>query len=145
MGYDIVDIADLEPLPDRTATAYEISDHYRAGSADPDTTIPPERGPAEIGLRIYHAEPGEALTEGMHYHEEQEETFYVIQGTLVVDTPDRTYTLHRGQAIVIEPESPQFARVPDDASGTTHVVAIGAPSYRKLGRNDGVGYRPGTS
>lgn len=140
MGYDIVDVADLEPIPDRTATGYEISDHYRKDSADPDTTVPPSRGPTEIGLRIYEADPGEALTEGMHYHEEQEETFYVVSGTLVVDTPDQTYTVRGGQAIVIEPESPQLARVPDDATETTHVVAIGAPSYRKLGRNDGVGY-----
>lgn len=42
----------------------------------------------------------------------------------------------RGQALVVQPDSPQRAFNPDDADEPVHVVAIGAPSHSVLGRND---------
>lgn len=144
MGYELIDTDDLDPLPDRSATGYEISDHYlpfRDADADPPG---PNRGPRTFGFRVYFVEPGEALgTGGMHYHEEQEELFYVVDGTLHVQTPDTTFQVDAGQAMFIEPESPQRAFVPDTAEERAYVVAAGAPSYRELGRNDGRPVDPG--
>jgi mannose-6-phosphate isomerase-like protein (cupin superfamily) len=78
----------------------------------------------------------------MHYHEEQEEIFYVIEGTLHVETPEQEYLVKSGQALVVEPNSPQQAFNPDDAAESVHVLAIGAPSYSVLGRNDSHPYNP---
>lgn len=142
MGYEIIDTAELDPLPDRSATALELSDHY-VQSGEP-VTGESSRGPEKIGLRLYLAEPGESLggDARMHYHEQQEEVFYVIEGTLHVETPEEEYEVEPRQALVVEPESPQRAYNPEDASATVEVLAIGAPSYRELGRSDGFWYDP---
>ena len=140
MGYELIDVSEHEPLPDRSATGVEISDHY-VPSGEPmegEST----RGPENVGLRVYEAEPGESLGGGMHYHEEQEEILYVLEGTLSVETPETTYRVGPGQALVVEPESPQRAFNPEDADESVSVVAIGAPSYRVLGRNDSRPYEP---
>lgn len=134
MAYDVISLEELDPLPDRSATGYELSDHYVPGAGDPEGA--PERGPRGIGLRVYRADPGERLSRGMHYHEEQEEIFVVVDGRLEVETPDETIGVERGEAIVIDPGSPQLTGVPADATEPAEVVAIGAPSYRVLGRND---------
>ena len=139
MGYELIDVDTLEPLPHRTARGVEVSDHYHAVEAAGDTP-PATRGPQHMGFRVYDAEPGEALTDGMHYHEEQEELFYVVDGELHVETPDDLIEVTAGQVLLIEPGSPQFAFVPADASDSAHIVAAGAPSYRDLARNDGVPY-----
>lgn len=139
MGYHLIDIDELEPLPDRSATGYEISDHYHAFRGGADEPTEPTRGPRTFGFRVYFVDPGEQLgTSGMHYHEEQEELFYLVEGALHVETPERTFRVEAGQALLIEPGSPQRAYVPEDAQTSAYVVAVGAPSYRELGRNDGV-------
>jgi len=140
MGYERIDTADLDPLPDRSSTGVELSDHYAPTGEPVDGDG--DWGPENVGLRVYRAAPGEALGSGMHYHEEQEETFYVIEGTLHVETPEREYLVGPGQALVVEPGSPQRAFNPEDADGTVEVVAIGAPSYSVLGRNDARPYDP---
>lgn len=140
MGYELIDPDDLEPLGDRSSTAVELSDHYVPSDESVDEE--PNRGPEKMGLRVYHADPGESISGGMHYHEEQEEVFYVIEGTLHVETPEEEYRVESGQALVVEPNSPQEAFNPDDATESVQVLAIGAPSYSVLGRNDGIWYDP---
>ncbi len=147
MGYELVDAGTIEPLADRAVDCVEVSDHFVPPPADNGSEAPiptPSRGPEQIGLRIYHADPGQGLggSDYMHYHEEQEETFYVIDGTLHVETPDREYAVAAGQAFVVEPDSPQRAFVPAGANEGCHVVGIGAPSYSVLGRNDAKRYDP---
>jgi mannose-6-phosphate isomerase-like protein (cupin superfamily) len=140
MGYELIDIEDLSPLPNRSATGLEISDHYvPTGETPPETKT---RGPENVGLRVYLVDPGESLGEGMHYHDEQEEIFYVVDGVLHVETPDDVYRVASGQALVVEPESPQRAFNPAEADDSVTVVAIGAPSYRVIGRNDAHSYDP---
>jgi mannose-6-phosphate isomerase-like protein (cupin superfamily) len=135
MGYELIDTDDLDPLPDRSSTCLELSDHYVPSNEPVDEER--SRGPKNVGLRVYHAAPGESLGGGMHYHDEQEEVFYVVEGTLHVETPDEEYLVGPGQALVVEPDSPQRAFNPDSATESVHVLAVGAPSYSVLGRNDG--------
>lgn len=147
MGYELIDTADLEPLSDRAVTCLEISDHF-VPPPENDDAEPPRptagRGPSKVGLRRYYVEPGQSLggTGTMHYHEEQEETFYVLDGRLHVETPEHEYRVGSGQAFVVEPGSPQRAFVPADAGVGSHVLGIGAPSYGVLGRNDAKRYEP---
>ncbi|MFW5974459.1 MAG: cupin domain-containing protein, partial [Natrialbaceae archaeon] len=64
---------------------------------------------------------------GLHYHDDQEEVFYVVDGTLSVETPDRVYTVEAGQFFVAKPDSPHRAHVAEDADGPAEVVGMGAP------------------
>jgi mannose-6-phosphate isomerase-like protein (cupin superfamily) len=140
MGYELIDIDDLGPLPNRSSTGLEISDHYvPSGEAAEGTNA---RGPENVGLRVYYVDPGESLGENMHYHDEQEEIFYVVAGVLHVETPDEIYCVESEQALVVEPGSPQRAFNPRDADDSVTIVAIGAPSYQILGRNDSHPYEP---
>ncbi len=143
MGYELIDINELDEVPDRTATGYEISDHYLPFRDDGEEPRPASRGPEQFGFRVYFIDPGEELGSGrMHYHEEQEELFYVVAGVLHVETPDETFEVGPGQALVIDPGNPQRAYASADAERPVYVVAAGAPSYRTLGRNDGMQYEP---
>lgn len=81
-----------------------------------------------LGLRTYRVEPGEEIPlSGLHYHDEQEEVFYVLEGTLAVETPDRTYEAPSGQFFVAEPGSPHRAHVPADADRAVTALGMGAP------------------
>jgi len=113
MGYHVVDPADLDPEPDRPSEMKYVSE-----AADLD----------HLGLRTYRVEPGESIPlSGLHYHDEQEEVFYVREGELSVETPDRTYTVDPGQFFVAEPGSPHRAHVADDADGECRLLGVGAP------------------
>lgn len=111
MGYHHVDLADIEPAPDRPSTKRSISDAC---------------GLENLGAHRYEVAPGEEIPLAYHYHDEQEELFYVTEGTLHVETPDREYVVSAGEAFVCEPESPQFAYAPGDGENTTALV-VGAP------------------
>jgi len=113
MGYHVVDPADLDPVPDRPSEMRYVSE---------------AAGMENLGLRRYDVDPGERIPlSGLHYHDEQEEAFYVVDGELRVETPDREYVVERGQFFVAEPESPHRAFVADDAAGPAVVLGIGAP------------------
>jgi mannose-6-phosphate isomerase-like protein (cupin superfamily) len=86
----------------------------------------------------YHVvEPGEEIPlSGMHYHDEQEEVFHVLSGTLSVETPDDLLRVEAGQFFVAEPGSPHRAHVAV-AEKPVEVVGIGAPP-----QSDGHAYDP---
>ncbi|MFB6308417.1 MAG: cupin domain-containing protein [Haloarculaceae archaeon] len=123
MGYHVIDPNDLTPEPDRPSEMRYVSE---------------AAGMDNLGLRIYSVEPGEDIPlSGLHYHDTQEEAFYVAEGELAVETPDRVYRVEQGQFFVAEPESPHRAHNPADADGTVRVVGIGAPPV-----SDGHKYEP---
>ena len=113
MSYHVIDPADLDPTPDRDA------DRRAVGEA---------AGLENVALNVYTAEPGETVPLKYHYHDEQEEAFVVLDGTLHVETPEREYTATTGEVFVAEPESPHRAFVPADADAGVRVVAVGAPA-----------------
>jgi quercetin dioxygenase-like cupin family protein len=112
--YHLVDPAEMEPAPDRPSKMYAVGE-----AADLEI----------LGLRLYDVEPGEDLPlRGLHYHDEQEEAFYVVGGTLHVETPSREYVVERGRFFVAHPGSPHRAFNAGDATENAVVVAMGAPS-----------------
>lgn len=117
MGYHVVDPSTLDPFPDREAEPRSVS--QAAGL--------PKRG-AKLGLRTYTASPGEQLPAMYHYHDEQVEAFYVLSGTLQVETPEGEYAVDADQALFVDPGSPQRAHNPEDADSSVRFLAIGAPS-----------------
>jgi mannose-6-phosphate isomerase-like protein (cupin superfamily) len=117
MGYHLVDPDDLGQWDDRPTDVRSLS--VAAGYDYQDS---------KIGMRVYELAPGEQSGLAYHYHEEQVEAFYVLDGALHVETPDEEYVVEADQALFVDPESPQRAYNPEDAAEPVRVLAIGAPS-----------------
>lgn len=114
MGYHVIDPDDVEPAPDRPSEMRYVSE---------------AAGMSEMGLRLYRVAPGEEIPlSGLHYHDRQEEAFYVVDGRLAVETPEEEYAVDRGQFFVAEPESPHRAFNPASSEETAVVVGVGAPA-----------------
>ncbi|WP_312911962.1 cupin domain-containing protein [Natronosalvus caseinilyticus] len=113
MGYRIVDPGAVDPAPDRPSECRKLS----------------ETGGLEtMAINRFRAEPGEELPLAYHYHETQQEAFYVLEGTMAVETPEETYEVPADCLFVVDPGSPQRAYNPTDAEGPITVLAIGAPA-----------------
>ena len=123
MGYHVVDPDEVELMRDSPSETYSISDAI---------------GLENMGLRVYTVDPGEDIPyAGLHYHDEQEEVFFVVLGELRVETPEQMFQIPQGQFFVAEPESPHRAFNSADAEDSAQVIAVGAPSIR-----DGHRYEP---
>ena len=117
MGYTIVDPAVIDQFDDRPVDVRSIS--VAAGLEYQDSPL---------GIRIYEAEPGEQLPLAYHYHDEQVEVFYVIEGQLHVETPEGEFVVETDTLFVVEPGSPHRAHNPEGADASVRVLAIGAPT-----------------
>jgi mannose-6-phosphate isomerase-like protein (cupin superfamily) len=117
MGYHHVVTDDLEQFDDRPADVRSIS-----------TAAGLDYQGSPLGLRVYEVEPGEQLPLTYHYHDEQTEVFYVLEGTLHVETPEGDFAVEADEALVAEPESPHRAHNPEDADASVRALAIGAPT-----------------
>ncbi|WP_436348534.1 cupin domain-containing protein [Natronorubrum sp. FCH18a] len=116
MGYHVVDPNSIDPIPDRPSEARSVSG---------------EVGLKNLGMKLYTVAPGEDIPiGGLHYHDEQEEVFYVVNGEIRVETPDREYVVERNQFFVAEPESPHRAFNDDRRNEVALVLAVGAPSVQ---------------
>ena len=112
MGYRALDSGDVAPSDDRPCDLRALTD------------------PAELdrmAINRFRAAPGEMLPLAYHYHDDQEEAFYVLSGTLHVETPDGTYEVTEDGLFAVDPGSPQRAFNPEDARTPVEVLAIGAP------------------
>ena len=128
MGYHLVDAADLDQWDDRPTDVRSLS--VAAGYEYQDS---------KLGLRVYELSPGEQSGLSYHYHDEQVEAFYVLDGTIHVETPDEEFVVEPDQALFVDPGSPQRAFNPESADGPVRVLAIGAPSV-----DDAQEYDPST-
>jgi mannose-6-phosphate isomerase-like protein (cupin superfamily) len=63
-----------------------------------------------------------------HSHDEQEEAFFVLAGTLHVETPDEEYVVPAGSLFAVDPGSPQRAYNPAEADAAVELIAVGAPA-----------------
>ena len=123
MAYHVVDPAELDPTPDRPCVQRAVSNAV---------------GFSNVGIHRYEAEPGEQIPLAYHYHDEQEEAFYVLSGILHVETPDREYVVEADELFAVDPGDSHRAYNPADADDSVVVLAIGAPA----GVNDGHAYEP---
>lgn len=118
MGYEVVDPYSEEPLSNRPCETYAITGNRSvAGRFE------------NLGLRLYHAEPGEQIPLKYHYHDNQEEGFYVLRGELHVETPEKEYTATEGEFFLVESGSPHRAFNPSDANSSVEALAFGAPTH----------------
>ncbi|WP_132059257.1 cupin domain-containing protein [Halorussus amylolyticus] len=112
MGYHVIDPASVEPTPDRPCVQRAVGE---------------EAGLGNVALNLYEVEPGEQIPLAYHYHDDQEEVFYVLDGELRVETPDEEYAVPENHLLVVDPDSPQRAFNPEDASASVRTLALGAP------------------
>ncbi|QZX99217.1 cupin domain-containing protein [Halobaculum rubrum] len=126
MGYHLHDPEELDQWDDRPTDVRSLS--VAAGYDYQDS---------KLGLRVYELAPGEQSGLSYHYHDEQVEAFYVLEGTLHVETPEREYVVEPDQVFFVDPGSPQRAFNPETADSSTRVLAIGAPSV-----DDAQSYEP---
>lgn len=123
MGYHVIDPDDIDPTPDRPSEMKYVSE---------------AAGLENLGVRTYYVAPGEDIPlSGLHYHDEQEEVFYVVEGALEVETPDRTYTVDSRCFFIAEPSSPHRAYNPEGSTAHALVVAMGAPPVQDAHSYDG--------
>jgi quercetin dioxygenase-like cupin family protein len=113
MGYDVVDSQAVSPAEGRPC-------ELRRLTAATDLS--------NLAVNRYRADPGEQLPLKYHYHDEQEEAFYVLAGTLAVETPDGTHTVPSGSVFTATPGSPHRAHNPADADEAVAVLAVGTPT-----------------
>lgn len=113
MGYRIVDCDEVEPAEDRPCEMRRLSEAAELEN---------------VAINRFRAEPGEQIPLAYHVHETQEEAFYVLSGTLSVETPEETYEVPAGDLFAVEPNSPQRAYNPADAASAVEVLAVGAPA-----------------
>lgn len=71
MGYHHLDPYDIEPDEGRSATSRSIAEHL---------------GLTKLGVNFYDIAPGGQAPLRYHFHTEQEEIFYIIEGELYVET-----------------------------------------------------------
>ena len=114
MGYRVIDPAAVDPTP-----AYPCLRRSIAEAA----------GLAVLALAVYEVAPGEDLAATYHVHDEREEAFYVVSGTLHVETPAGEYAIEAGEVFAVEPANPIRPFVPADAPGPAVVLGMGAPAY----------------
>jgi mannose-6-phosphate isomerase-like protein (cupin superfamily) len=113
MGYRVVRADEVETVPERPCDLLRLSE---------------PAGLRQMAVNRFVAEPGEQIPLVYHYHDEQEEAFFVLSGELHVETPEETYVLGPNDLFAVDPGSPQRAFNPADAEEPVDVLAIGAPA-----------------
>ncbi|RAW45917.1 cupin [Halorubrum sp. 48-1-W] len=82
-------------------------------------------GATEFGFNYYVADPGERLPWGGHRHPDHEELFYVLDGTIEVETSAGVLPVSAGEAAFVPPDTTNLARATGE--GPARVIAVGAP------------------
>ena len=118
-------IDDIEPMGPGGA------DLDRRGLSDPLNT-------SDVALNYYALDPGEVFSGWLHTHLDQEEIFYVIDGTATFETtPDtttdsNTIEVASGEAVRFAPGEFQQGR--NDGDERVVALALGAPKDSTKGR-----------
>ena len=112
MGYRTVDTDDVEPTPDRPCELRRLTE---------------AAGLEQVALNRYSVDPGEEIPLAYHYHDEQEEAFYVISGAIEGEAPGGACEGGGVQVFAAAPASAHRADCPGVAGETAEVLAVGAP------------------
>jgi len=80
---------------------------------------------SDLALNYYELAPGDAFGFGYHRHPDQEEVFYVVEGTATFETEDGDVTVSAGELIRFEPGEWQLGR--NDGDERVVALAMGAP------------------
>lgn len=87
---------------------------------------------SDMALNHYELEPGKSLSFGYHSHADQEEVFYVEEGSVEFETDAGTVTVGAGEIAYSPPG--EYKRGTNLGKTRARVLAIGAP--REMGETD---------
>ncbi|WP_435362091.1 cupin domain-containing protein [Haloarchaeobius sp. DFWS5] len=94
------------------------SDLDRRGLSDP-------LGTNDLAINYYALDPGESFSGGMHTHMDQEEVFYVMEGTATFETPEGTVEVGPHEAVRFARGDFQTGK--NDTDEKVVALALGAP------------------
>jgi uncharacterized cupin superfamily protein len=120
-----IDTDEVEP------TAMGDDDLDRRGLTEP-------LGTSDVAINYYALDPGEAFSGGLHAHLDQEEVFYVIEGTATFETMPaataeaETVEVSAGEAVRFAPGEYQQGR--NESDDRVVALALGAPRDSTEGR-----------
>lgn len=85
-------------------------------------------GTEHFAMNYFELEPRESFSGGMHTHHDQEEVFYVQEGTATFETPDDEIAVAEGELIRFAPGDYQKGyNDPGEGDGNVVGFALGAP------------------
>ncbi|MDZ7688220.1 MAG: cupin domain-containing protein [Halobacteriales archaeon] len=88
-------------------------------------------GTEHFAMNYFELETGESFSGGMHTHHDQEEVFYVQEGTAVFETPDEDVVVDEGELVRFAPGDFQMGyNDPEHGEETVVGFALGAPSSK---------------
>ena len=82
-------------------------------------------GTEDVGINYYELDPGQDFSSGIHTHMDQEEIFYVIEGTATFETPDGSVEVGADEAIRFAPGD--YQRGKNESDGEVRALGLGAP------------------
>jgi quercetin dioxygenase-like cupin family protein len=88
-----------------------------------------ELGTEHFAMNYFELQSGESFSGGLHTHHDQEEVFYIQEGTAVFETPDDEVVVEGGELIRFAPGDFQMGYNDPEEGGEENVVgfALGAP------------------
>lgn len=96
-----------------------------ARTADVQAALSDPLDLSDMAMNYYELEPGDSFSGGLHTHMNQEEIFYVIEGTATFETREETVEVGADEAIRFAPGEYQEGR--NEADGRIRALAMGAP------------------
>lgn len=96
------------------------------GPATEKRSLSEALGAEEVAVNYYELAPGESFAFGYHRHADQEELFYLLEGTATFETENGEIAVGTGEAIYFAPG--EFQRGWNRGDGQLRALAIGAPA-----------------
>jgi len=80
--------------------------------------------------KILHINKGQRLS--LQYHDQKDETIYVLEGTAVVILDEKTHILSEGQSLRIQPKQVHRYSAPED--GHVKLIEVSTPEINDVVR-----------
>ena len=97
----------------------------RMGPADTKRKVGDAIGATDMALNYYELEPGDSFGFGYHRHSDQEEVFYIAEGTVTFDTEDGEIEATAGECVRFAPGEWQLGT--NEGGERVVALAMGAP------------------
>ena len=101
----------------------DLENHPRVADVQKHASAP--LGLSDMALNYYELKPGESFSGALHTHMNQEEVFYVLEGTATFQTKEEPVTVEGGEVVRFAPGEYQEGR--NESDDRVRALAMGAP------------------
>jgi len=98
----------------------------RMGPADVKRPVSRALDATDLALNYYELAPGDSFGFGYHRHPDQEEVFYLMEGTVTFETEEGEVTVTAGEAVRFAPGEWQLGT--NEGDERVRALAMGAPA-----------------